>query len=716
MKRRHEGQTPRILVPNREPIALTSTPFTIGRNADADCQLRNPVVSRVHATLSMRSDGCWCIADHSTNGIWLDGERVEGRAERPLHGSYHAIKLGGQTDGIEVVFSMADAEREGSHPRSLDADPPSEEVAGVADGDGALSDAGSEEDHALRSFYMTSQPPAASPAADLADVDEDGEELEEEEAPSRPAEPPPAPLTAGEDLRMPAIRRLAAATAPPSSSSVASGDASSCPATSRASPAPSSDALSTAHSLIERLRQPLEEIGPAGTRKAPSAVAALDADDDGCGSAGGAAPPNVGGALSATGTAAAAAAPAPEDGARAEQAASSAAETEAAAAAADAAADAASGFRPRPRDARRIVQERSAAWAADHDKELGVQVQRFGAPPFSLLDARKGYWRKRRTFWETTYPITSELGRADNLIGYKGLGGSGTRGTSVFCPVLTELMYRWFCPAGGSVLDPFAGGSVRGCVAARTGLRYVGVDLSAAQVDENRRQANDCRRVARANGARWVHPQWVCADSRDLPSLGRAGGTPAAAATAAATATANAAATATAAAASSSAPTPAPATPGVDVPGAVDFVFSCPPYYDLEQYSDDGGDLSNAPSYAAFVDAYRRIIGHALKRLRPDRFACFVVGEIRDPATGFCRNFVADTIAAFESHGARLYNSAVMALPLHTLPMRAGGAFEATKKLGTCHQSVLVFFNGRHPDESIKTIGLHNATRMVEWY
>lgn len=29
-------------------------------------------------------------------------------------------------------------------------------------------------------------------------------------------------------------------------------------------------------------------------------------------------------------------------------------------------------------------------------------------------------------------------------------------------PVLCELAYRWFCLAGGLVLDPFAGGSVRG--------------------------------------------------------------------------------------------------------------------------------------------------------------------------------------------------------------------------------------------------------------
>ena len=41
-------------------------------------------------------------------------------------------------------------------------------------------------------------------------------------------------------------------------------------------------------------------------------------------------------------------------------------------------------------------------------------------------------------------------------------------GTSIFDPVLCEIAYRWFCPPGGLVLDPFAGGSVRGIIANRS--------------------------------------------------------------------------------------------------------------------------------------------------------------------------------------------------------------------------------------------------------
>src|SRR5882724_9329726 len=58
-------------------------------------------------------------------------------------------------------------------------------------------------------------------------------------------------------------------------------------------------------------------------------------------------------------------------------------------------------------------------------------------------------------------------------------------GTSIFDPVLCELAYRWFCPPEAQVLDPFAGGSVRGVVASLLGYLYTGVELRGEQVAAN---------------------------------------------------------------------------------------------------------------------------------------------------------------------------------------------------------------------------------------
>lgn len=123
-----------------------------------------------------------------------------------------------------------------------------------------------------------------------------------------------------------------------------------------------------------------------------------------------------------------------------------------------------------------------------------------------------------------------------------------------------------------------------------------------------------------------------------------------------------------------------------------DLVFSCPPYADLEVYSDDPADISNMP-YDQFLTAYREIIRRAVARLKPNRFAVWVVGEVRD-AGGNYRNFVGDTVQAFRDAGADFYNEAIVVTPAGTLPLRAGRQFAVGRKLGKCHQNVLVFVKG----------------------
>jgi 1-aminocyclopropane-1-carboxylate deaminase/D-cysteine desulfhydrase-like pyridoxal-dependent ACC family enzyme len=126
----------------------------------------------------------------------------------------------------------------------------------------------------------------------------------------------------------------------------------------------------------------------------------------------------------------------------------------------------------------------------------------------------------------------------------------------------------------------------------------------------------------------------------------------------------------------------------------VDMIMTCPPYGDLEIYTDDPLDLSNAPSYEDFMLAFSSIVAQAVMALKNDRFAMVVVGNFRDKKTGFYRKFAKDAIAAFEAAGAMLYNEAIIVSPVGSLPLRVQAQFQQARKLGHSHQTVLVFCKG----------------------
>ena len=311
-------------------------------------------------------------------------------------------------------------------------------------------------------------------------------------------------------------------------------------------------------------------------------------------------------------------------------------------------------------------------------RPLGALNRRFGVPPFTILDARQGYWKERKASWIASGVAGPQLGRGAELTfsqtaqsahhyAHKSeleakLGQSLSwpefwlarpdlrpmTQTSEFDPVLAEMAMIWFVPPGGLVLDPFAGGPVRGLVAHKLGRRYVGVELRPEQIEAN-------RLAAEALDA--GDPQWILGDSRDVQTL---------------------------------------------APGEYDALLTCPPYADLERYSDDPRDLSTMP-YDRFLTAYREIVAASCSLLRDDRFATVVVGDVRD-RKGLYRGFVRDTICAFEAAGLRLYNEAIYIPPYGSLPARAGRTFAATRKLGKAHQNLLVFVKG-NPRQAAKAVG-----------
>ena len=69
-----------------------------------------------------------------------------------------------------------------------------------------------------------------------------------------------------------------------------------------------------------------------------------------------------------------------------------------------------------------------------------------------------------------------------------------------------------------------------------------------------------------------------------------------------------------------------------------------------------------------------------------------MVGDIRDKK-GFYYGFPDDIKNIFLKNGVQIYNEMVIAESLGTLPQRVG-RYMNNRKIGKCHQNVLVFYKG----------------------
>lgn len=278
------------------------------------------------------------------------------------------------------------------------------------------------------------------------------------------------------------------------------------------------------------------------------------------------------------------------------------------------------------------------------DYTQGSLQQRFVVPPFTVLDSRQGYWQERKRWWRELIGDNGES--RENLLGGSLVtlsakqntsysSGPGVSGVSLLDPVLSEVLLKWFCPPGGTTFDPFAGDTVFGFVSAYNGNRFTGIELREEQARLNNERTKD------------MLATYICDDGQNV---------------------------------------------GVHLDAeSQDMMFSCPPYFDLEKYSELENDASNQ-DYDGFLAILRNAFTAAAGCLKPDRFACVVIGDVRDDK-GMYYRIPNDIVDIFEEAGMRLYNEAILVEPLSSLPLRVQQAMK-NRKLGKCHQNILVFYKG----------------------
>ena len=263
-------------------------------------------------------------------------------------------------------------------------------------------------------------------------------------------------------------------------------------------------------------------------------------------------------------------------------------------------------------------------------------IESFVVPPFSTLDTRLGYWQDRKRMWnkylgDTGETRDGEFGRTYN-IQKQGL----YKQTSMFDPVLVELMYKWFCPSGGHILDPFGGEQTKGVLAGLMGYKYTGVEIRQEQVDVNNRHV-----------AQFSDVKYICGDSTKMLEY--------------------------------------------ELPTDYDMCLTSPPYFNLEEYSKS--DMSSAESYRKFMFDLTSVMYQCYKLLKNDTFTVIKVGEIRDNKTGEMRGFVPDVISMMRNIGWHYYNEIILINQSGTAAIRSAGNMKS-RKIVKCHQNVLVFYKG----------------------
>jgi hypothetical protein len=270
------------------------------------------------------------------------------------------------------------------------------------------------------------------------------------------------------------------------------------------------------------------------------------------------------------------------------------------------------------------------------DFESGSMEVKYIQPPFSILDTRKTSWVERKKLWRGRIKDFGES--REKTLATSELMSDTNNGVSLLDPVMAEIITTWYGMAYGVAFDPFAGDSVFGYVSASLGMGFKGIELRKAQAELNQHRVDEAGLPARYyNDSSENMDTYIDDDS-------------------------------------------------------VDLVFSCPPYADLEVYSDDPRDLSNMP-HDDFFAIYKKILQNTYAKLKQNRFAVIVMGEVRGKSGAYIGT-IPKTIEIMEGAGYKYYNEMILINQEGSLPLRAGKIMQASRKIGKMHQNILVFLKG----------------------
>lgn len=228
----------------------------------------------------------------------------------------------------------------------------------------------------------------------------------------------------------------------------------------------------------------------------------------------------------------------------------------------------------------------------------------------------------------------------------KSFGGAGektayTSTTSYFNPNLCKIIYSSYCPPKGKIFDPFSS-VVRPYMAKSMGYNYVGCEI----------RKNEAEKIQKILDNSFVFGEQcdVSVHNMDCRKF--------------------------------------------QTNEKFDLIFTCPPYWTLETYSQEKGDMSNISDYNIFLSEMKNVYRKCLSLMHKNSYCCFVVADFRDYTEGRklvnrLVPFVSDMIRCGEDAGLILYDKVILKKPIGTAPSRL--KLWNNRKTVRIHEELLVF-------------------------
>jgi len=281
-----------------------------------------------------------------------------------------------------------------------------------------------------------------------------------------------------------------------------------------------------------------------------------------------------------------------------------------------------------------------------------------GINPTNIWNSAKGEWRIEKQKWNElienagmlaevlnpTYASREGCWQKDGGLAKFTTGESLNDGASVLDPFVCELVLKLFMPKNGkSVYNPFGGGVQMGFVSGFYDYEYLATEIRQNQCDAN----NSICKAYQMNNV-----NWLLYDSSTY----------------------------------------------YDESKKFDMIFTCPPYYLVEDYRDYDGiksdkELNGLSSYDEFREMLFKGYENAIKMLNDNCFFAIMVGDSRDPKTGGYYCAEAETEVFLKQQGLHVYNRIVYLETQFTRAMQTKSTIKS-RKLPKCEQKIILAYKG----------------------